>query len=113
MGRLSNINIFAKLTTTAVAESKTINFTNDTGATIAEVIIPVQNDVHIFVDNSGNVNQIKKISKERLKYYIDEELPEKVYCVIGVDDPDSGPCSYGTALGIGDNMMAFAIYSAI
>jgi hypothetical protein len=112
MGRLSNINLFAKLTITAIDDSKTINFSNDTGTTIANVV-PLQNDVHIFVDNNGNVDQIKKISKERLKYYIDEELPEKVYCVIGIDDPYSGSCSEGTALGIGDNMMAFAIYSAI
>ena len=81
-----------------------------TGSTI-EIITPKLKDIHIFVDNNGNVNQIEKESKERLKYYIEEEIPEKVYCVIGVDDEESGTCSEGTALGIGDNLMAFAIYS--
>jgi hypothetical protein len=43
--------------------------------------------VHVFIDDSGNVTQIKKKQKERLKYYIDPELQIDFAsdCVIGVN----------------------------
>jgi len=70
--------------------------------------------VYVFLDEYGNVTQIKKVDKSRLKYYIDPEIPETAhpyFCVIGVSDEESGPCSYGEfALGIGDTMMTYAIY---
>lgn len=69
---------------------------------------------HIFLDEYGNVTQIKKVDKSRLKYYIDPEVPDTIapyFCVIGVSDEESGPCSYGEfALGIGDTMMAYVNY---
>lgn len=71
-------------------------------------------DIHIFVDDSGNVTQINKKSKKRLKYYIDDPLPQPFFdapCVIGItgnsEDPD---CSNGIALGIGDDTYAIAVY---
>jgi hypothetical protein len=34
------------------------------------------------------------------------------YCALfGISDEEFGECSYGIALGIGDNLMAFAKYS--
>ena len=70
--------------------------------------------VHIFIDEYGNVTQIRKSFKERLKYYIDPDLPviqTTQYCVIGVNIEENGPCTFGYALGIGDSMMAYANYS--
>lgn len=72
-------------------------------------------DVHVFIDNSGNVTQIGKKQKNRLKYYIDETLPQPLFeppCVIGItgnlDDPN---CINGIALGVGDNYYAIAVYN--
>lgn len=101
MGRLSNI-----LNTNFTNSGKT-NTINSGSTNI---------DVHIFVDEDGNVTQIKKYSKPRLKYYIDPnypDSPEEEYCVIGVSDPEDGDCSYGDALGVGDKLMAYAIYDQI
>lgn len=82
--------------------------------TVAQVISGNTNiDVHIFIDEFGNVTQIEKKSKERLKYYIDP-TSSPVYisdCVIGVSDSIEGDCSYGKGLGIGDNQFARVIYT--
>jgi hypothetical protein len=32
------------------------------------------------------------------------------YCAIGVNDEEFGECSYGIAMGVGDNLMAYAKY---
>jgi hypothetical protein len=60
----------------------------DKGTNLYDVPFLLSGDtgVHVFIDESGNVTQIKKNVKERLRYYIDpsiqfEFLPE---CVIGV-----------------------------
>jgi hypothetical protein len=69
-------------------------------------------DIHVFVDEFGNVTQIKKEKKKRRKYYIDPNFPAVTIneCVIGVEDEFSGPCSYGIGMGIGDDLFAYAIY---
>jgi hypothetical protein len=69
-------------------------------------------DIHIFVDEYGNVIQIKKEKKKRRNYYIDPNFPAVTIqgCIIGVEDEFSGPCSYGIGLGIGDDLFAYAIY---
>lgn len=69
--------------------------------------------VYIFVDEFGNVTQIKKEDKKtRSKYYIDLALKNDFIepCVIGVSDEKNGECSLGIGLGIGDNTFAFAKY---
>jgi len=65
-------------------------------------------DVHIFVDKSGNVNQIRKVIKDRLKFYIDPVLPPDDFnvCAIGVSEPFSDDCTDGVALGLNFNLMA-------
>lgn len=71
------------------------------------------NNVYIFTDESGNVTQIKKQDKQRYKYYIDPELPNKLLeqaCYIGVSSTEAGDCSYGIALGFGDNLILLAKY---
>lgn len=78
----------------------------------AKVTNKVKKDVHIFVDKDGNVEQIEKKEKDRLKYYIDPTYSDMVldYCAIGINDEESGECSYGIAMGVGDNLMAYAKY---
>lgn len=73
MGRLSNRNSSDKGT-----NLYNIPYQAMSGAT---------SGVHVFIDESGNVTQIKKKQKERLKYYIDPSpqfnfTPE---CVIGIN----------------------------
>ena len=70
-------------------------------------------DVHIYIDDSGNVSQIIDRSGYREKFYADRKpVQEEIFdaCVIGVSDEESGTCSDGIAMGIGDNTMAYAIY---
>ena len=61
-------------------------------------------NVHVFIDESGNVTQTVKSSKPRFNYYIPEDvqITEVEYCVIGVSNQDWG---YGLALGVGDDAM--------
>ena len=82
------------------------------GATNTNVSGVTNLDVHIFVDEYGNVTQTNKSSKTRLKYYIDPKVTQNdnTYCAIGISDEDWGPCTNGTALGIGNSMMAYANY---
>jgi len=62
--------------------------------------------VYTFVDEDGNVTQIKKVKKSITKYYPNE--PSNVdkivgdYAVIGISDT--------IAMGIGDDVMAYAEY---
>jgi hypothetical protein len=118
MGRLSNLivnttstNISSGNTSTTDDNNLSINILSGTTTGITNI------DVHIFIDENGNVTQIKKYSKPRLKYYIDPNFPDapiQEYCVIGVSDPIDGDCSEGTAMGVGDNefggLMVYAIY---
>jgi hypothetical protein len=70
-------------------------------------------DIHVFVDEYGNVTQIKKEAKPRLKYCPDPKYPQTELiniCAIGVSDEEWGECSDGTAMGIGDYRMAYAKY---
>ena len=70
-------------------------------------------DVHIFLDNSGNVVQINKVPKTRLKFYIDPVLPPDDFsvCAIGIGDPFGDDCTDGIAMGLNDNdLMANANY---
>lgn len=70
-------------------------------------------DVHIFIDDNGNVTQIEKKNKDRIKFCVEPEIPisniEK-QCVIGINDPLEGDCSAGIGLGFGDNDYGYAIY---
>ena len=80
-------------------------------------------DVHIFIDEYGNVTQTEKKSKSRLKYYIDPNLPQvDLYqdCVIGLIYTGENSvfipgryadCINGIALGVGDTKMSYAAYS--
>lgn len=65
---------------------------------------------YTFLDQSGNVTQISKITKSREKYYIDPDISYS-HCVIGVDDESNGLCSEGTALGFGNSNIAEIYYT--
>jgi len=85
-------------------EISTINIDEQSGTT---------NDVHIFIDDNGNVTQIKKVVKDRIKYCIEENIPQSEIiqsCVIGVSDPIEGDCTNGVGLGFGDIDYGYAIY---
>lgn len=62
-------------------------------------------DVHIFLDKSGNVVQIRKVIKSRLKFYIDPVLPPDDFnvCAIGVSDAFGEDCTDGISLGFNEN----------
>jgi hypothetical protein len=84
------------------------NITTITGSTNN-----TQKDIHTFVDEHGNVTQIDKKDKTRLKYYIDPSFPEVVFesCAIGISEPFEGDCTYGVGLGVGDNTFIYAKYN--
>jgi len=71
-------------------------------------------DVHVFIDNNGNVTQIQKKSPHRLKYYIDPNTVQNQLiepCVIGIGYSfDETLCSLGVGLGLGDNNYGYAKY---
>lgn len=107
MGRLSLsksiISINSGLTT---ASSNIIN----TGMTSGTTNLNVYN----FIDDNGNVTQIEKKVKERLKYYITPNIPENDIvqsCVIGISNPLNGDCTIGIGLGLGDDMFGYANYN--
>ena len=59
--------------------------------------------VYIFIDESGNVTQIKKEKRTRDVFNITDEVTLlDEYYVIGVSDTDP--------MGIGDDLMAWAVY---
>jgi len=106
MGRLTNsINVTPETTTTTVVTESDIKTTQ-----------PGDYGVYNFVDEYGNVTQIKKSTKERLKFYpelIDAPVIEP--CVIGISgDLGRTNCTNGIGLGCGDvgsgTEMAYAIY---
>ena len=119
MGRLTGFN--SGITLSACAEVIIPHYPDDGGPLITTditvpsgVTTPAISDVHIFVDESGNVTQIKKTSKTRLKYCPDTKLPQREFidpCVIGVNDEEWGECSYGIGLGVGDILMPIAKYN--
>ena len=72
--------------------------------------------VYTFIDEDGNVKQIKKEKKNITMYYpnapskIDSILPD--FCVIGIYGGNSEcTSSEGIAMGIGDNLAAYANYN--
>ena len=70
-------------------------------------------NVHIFIDENGNVTQIDKIDKDRIKYCIDPYVPQTDIvksCVIGISDEIEGECTDGIGLGLGDNTYGYAKY---
>ena len=92
-----------RLTTTSELISDSVNISGTTNI-----------NSYTFIDESGNVTQINKKSKSRLKYYIDDKIPQPIVnppCVIGIsgniDDPD---CELGIGLGLGDNQYGLANY---
>ena len=88
----------------------TSGLNNSSGSTNVNSGITNNINSYTFIDESGNVTQIGKKSKSRLKYYIDDKIPPT--CVIGISgnvgDPD---CILGTALGLGDNTYGIAKYN--
>lgn len=70
--------------------------------------------VYTFVDEDGNVTQIKKVKKSITKFYPNE--PSKVesivgdYAVIGVASIDSGDAS-DIAMGVGDANNGVLVYA--
>jgi hypothetical protein len=104
MGKLS---LAASLAASSLAATLAANIENVSGNTSGTTSLNIYN----FIDNFGNINQIEKKSKDRLKYYIDPEFIQgDEPCVIGISDPISGDCSYGIGLGLGDNTWAYAKY---
>ena len=86
----------------------TTNSINTSGTTSGVTNI----NSYTFIDNYGNVTQISKKSKSRLKYYIDDKLPQPVppiIYVIGISGSDSG-VTFGIGLGLGDNTYGLANY---
>lgn len=84
------------------------------GSTISGTTLSGLSNIYHFIDESGNVTQIKKNIKNRFKFYIDPEIvflniPES--CVIGINNAENGDCSFGIGLGIGDNDMVLAKYN--
>jgi hypothetical protein len=91
----------------SLAATLATNIENISGNTIGTTSLNIYN----FIDENGNINQIEKKSKNRLKYYIDPEFVQGYEpCVIGISDPISGECSYGIGLGLGDNTWVLAKY---
>lgn len=71
--------------------------------------------IYNFIDEFGNVTQIKKGKKKRLEFYPERiNVPLIEPCVIGVSDPASENCTEGIAMGCGEigssTEMAYAIY---
>lgn len=97
MGRLNKrLNDISVDNTTSLDES--------TGTTINN---------HIFIDDNGNVTQINKIEKDRIKYYVEKDFDDTIvekFCVIGISDPSEGDCSSGIGLGLGDTTYGYAKY---
>lgn len=100
-----------RLTTTTNIPSEITTVTTD-----VKITQPSEFGVYTFIDEFGNITQIEKSVKERLKFY-----PERVVrptfepCVIGVSgDLGRTNCTDGIALGCGDvgssTEMAYAIY---
>lgn len=91
MGRLVNTNDIVSSGTTEITTSGT------TGKTL---------NVYNFVDEYGNVTQIEKKSKTRLKYYPDARTIQEILVpeqwIIGVSDD--------TPMGTDDDQMDYAIY---
>lgn len=83
---------------------------NNSGSTVSGSTSNINN--YVFIDEFGNVTQIKKSSKERLKYYIDPVILETIPpgCVIGISGSNTS-CNEGIGLGVGDNYFAYANYT--
>jgi hypothetical protein len=73
------------------------------------------NDIHIFIDESGNVNQVPEGIKEREKFYpdyLEKELHQYEFTVIGVEETipmgvvGDGPISYSLT-----DVMVYAKYN--
>lgn len=65
---------------------------------------------YTFIDDYGNVTQISKKSKSRLKYYIDDKLPQPVPPIIYVIGISGSGTTFGIGLGLGDNTYGLANY---
>lgn len=86
---------------------------NYSGVTVSGATLSDRNNVYTFLDEKGNVTQIKKKVKKRNKFYIDPEVyfyDPNTYCYIGVSDSENGDCTFGVGLGVGDNDISPATY---
>ena len=103
MGRLSTLS-----TRLNILPKNDIGLSATTTAIEPKIAQPSDFDVYNFVDQYGNVTQIKKNIKERLKFYPElvRDNIEYEYTVIGVSDI--------TPMGCGDigssSEMTYAIY---
>ena len=71
-------------------------------------------NVYTFIDKNGNITQINKKEKDRIKVCIEPEITKtefENFCVIGINEPLEGDCSPGIGLGFGDTNYAYAIYN--
>ena len=92
-----------------------LNKSNITTTSSENLSGTTSSDIHIFIDEYGNVTQINKKEKDsRLKFYIDPTMPQADYiadCVIGISGPTGQTfCTYGVGLGLGDNTFGRATY---
>lgn len=101
MGRLSLSNTLIS-TNSGLTNTSTNNITGITNL-----------NIYNFIDDNGNIIQIEKKNKERLKYYITPNIPENDIiqsCVIGINNPLNGDCTIGMGLGLGDEIFGYANY---
>jgi hypothetical protein len=108
MGRLSfstALNTTINSGFTNISTSNIVNTGNTSGITNL--------NVYNFIDDNGNVTQIEKKEKERLKYYITPNIPQNDIvqpCVIGINNPLNGNCTIGIGLGLGDDTLGYVNY---
>lgn len=81
--------------------SELTNTTTEITLTASTITTGVTENVYAFIDEYGNVTQIKKSSKERLKYNPDDINISIEPCVIGVSGNELF-CENGIAMGCGD-----------
>lgn len=107
MGRLSFSTTLTSINS-GYTNTSNLNLVN-TGITSGITNLNVYN----FIDNNGNITQIEKKEKDRLKYYITPNIPENdivQLCVIGINNPLNGDCTIGMGLGLGDDSFGYAKY---
>jgi hypothetical protein len=107
MGRLSFSTALTSINS-GFTNTSNLNLVN-TGITSGFTNLNVYN----FIDNNGNITQIEKKEKDRLKYYITPNIPENdivQLCVIGISNPLNGDCTIGMGLGLGDDSFGYAKY---
>lgn len=111
---MGKISLYDAISSVTILTETNLTEETLTGYTLTDSTLSGASNVYSFIDNNGNVTQIKKVKKDRFKFYID---PEIVFittiddCVIGVSgNPEDPNCIFGIALGVGDNDIVLAKY---